>query len=91
MSTKKSFHINSEMLLELDGLYKSRSSLGYPDCWNNLVHSLRAIRRQVEAGVEVTVEGYPMPLRTWNDFYTWAHGRYHALEEGSDEWIGNDG
>jgi hypothetical protein len=21
---------------------------------------------------------------------SWAHGRYHALEDGYDKWIGND-
>lgn len=37
----------------------------------------------------VTVEG-ERPMRTWQDFYSWAHGRYHALEDGCDKWIGND-
>jgi hypothetical protein len=29
-------------------------------------------------------------LHTWQDFYAWAHGRYHALEDGYDRWIGDD-
>jgi hypothetical protein len=44
----------------------------------------------VEAGVTVRIEGTPTVLRTWQDFYTWAHGRYYRLEEGYDRWIGDD-
>jgi hypothetical protein len=49
-----------------------------------LVEELRVIRRAVEAG-------FVVELRTWQGFYSWAHGRYHALEDGYDSWIGSDG
>lgn len=29
-------------------------------------------------------------MRSWQQFYTWAHGRYHMLEDGYDTWIGDD-
>lgn len=57
--------------------------------WGLLVEELREIRRAVEAGVAVQIEGGPM-LHTRNGFYTWAHGRYHMLEDGYDQWIGTD-
>ena len=53
-----------------------------------LVEELREIRRAVEAGVAVKVEG--KTLRSWGAFYDWAHGRYRALEDGYDSWIGDD-
>jgi hypothetical protein len=37
----------------------------------------------------VNVEGVAR-LRTWQEFYNWAHGRYHMLEDGYDSWIGDD-
>jgi hypothetical protein len=37
----------------------------------------------------VTVEGDGL-LRSWQEFYQWAHGRYHMLEDGADKWIGDD-
>lgn len=57
--------------------------------WGSLVEELRDIRRAVEAGVVVEVEN-TKKLRSFNSFYTWAHGRYHALEDGYDSWIGDD-
>ena len=39
--------------------------------------------------VVVTVPGAP-PLRDWQGFYAWAHGRYPRLKEGADHWIGDD-
>jgi hypothetical protein len=47
-----------------------------------------ADRRAVEAGVVVTIAGET--LKSWSGFYTWAHGRYHTLEDGADSWIGDD-
>ena len=49
-----------------------------------------ALRRLVEAGVTVKIEGTQTVLTTWQDFYEWAHGRYHKLEDGYDRWIGDD-
>ena len=81
--------LSVEKLRELDALYAERSGDGRPTGWGWLVEELREIRRAVEAGVVVEVPGAP-PMRTWQDFYGWAHGRYHALEDGYDSWIGDD-
>jgi hypothetical protein len=81
--------VSSEELSALDALYAARSPAGYPTSWHTLVEELRAIRRVVEAGTPVVVEG-GATLRTWQEFYDWAHGRYHMLEDGSDHWIGDD-
>ena len=83
----KRYEITEKYLRELDGLYESRGSEGRPDCWGALVEALREIRRACEAGVEVKVED--TTLNSGN-FYTWAHGRYHMLEDGYDKWIGDD-
>ena len=74
---------------ELDALYGQRSPSGQPVSWGILVEDLRELRRAVEAGVVVQVEGGPR-LETWQGFYAWAHGRYHMLEDGADRWIGDD-
>lgn len=47
------------------------------------------IRRLVEAGVKVKIEGTETILTTWQSFYDWAHGRDHMLEYGYDSWIGD--
>ena len=78
-----------ERLRELDALYEERSPSGQPVRWRILVEELREIRRAVEAGVVIQVEGGPA-MRSWQGFYEWAHGRYHMLEDGSDNWIGDD-
>lgn len=77
-----------EKLQEFDALYAERTENGRPTSWGVLVEDLREIRRAVEAGVVVVVEG--QKLTNWNGFYTWAHGRYHMLEDGYDSWIGDD-
>jgi hypothetical protein len=79
--------ISTRELKELDDLYESRGEHGYPDCWEILVENLREIRRACEANVHVTVDGKELNAK---NFYSWAHGRYHALEDGCDKWIGND-
>jgi hypothetical protein len=81
--------ILADKLAELDALYEERSTDGRPTGWGMLVEELREIRRAVEAGVVVKIEG-AQPLRTWQEFYDWAHGRYHMLEDGYDKWIGDD-
>jgi len=81
--------ISAETLSELDAMYNERSPTGQPTSWRNLVEELREIRRTVEAGTVVQVEGFGA-LRTWQEFYNWAHGRYHMLEDGCDPWIGDD-
>ncbi|RRR67386.1 MAG: hypothetical protein EI684_19090 [Candidatus Viridilinea halotolerans] len=78
-------------LAHLDALYEQREGLGQrPTQWGTLVEELRAIRRLVEAGITVSIEGTATVLTTWQDFYAWAHGRYHMLEDGYDSWIGDD-
>lgn len=86
---KQRYTISAETVRRLDELYAERSPDGRPTLWGSLVEELREIRRAVEAGVVVTIEGGP-DLGTWQGFYTWAHGRYHALEDGYDAWIGSD-
>lgn len=83
-----------EMLKELDDLYEATEDMGVlgrrPIHWGVLVEKLRQIRRRVEAGVTVKIEGTETVLNSWQSFYTWAHGNYHALEDGYDKWIGDD-
>ncbi len=86
---RQEYTISNELVHELDALYGERSSSGIPSSWGILVEELRRIRRAVEAGVVVTIDGGPQILN-WQDFYSWAHGRYHMLEEGQDKWIGDD-
>lgn len=86
--------ITAEILKELDALYEEREDRGVlgrrPTRWGTLVSKLREIRRLVEAGVRVNVEGTQTVLTSWQSFYDWAHGRYHMLEDGYDSWIGDD-
>jgi hypothetical protein len=86
--------ITCEMLMDLDALYEDKEDISSPTVthrhWGLLVEKLRQIRRLVEAGVMIRIEGSETVLTTWQDFYSWAHGRYHKLEEGYDEWIGHD-
>ncbi len=91
---KQEHMISVEKLRELDALYEERDDtegLGRrPTRWGWLVEELREIRRAVEAGVVVKVEGTQTVLKTWRSFYDWEHGRYHMLEDGYDSWIGDD-
>jgi hypothetical protein len=86
---EKTYIVSLEKLQELDALYEARSANRRPTDWGALVEKLREIRRAVEAGFVVQIEGGPQ-LRSWSSFYTWAHGRYHMLEDGYDKWIGDD-
>ena len=86
---RQSYTISNEQIRELDELYDGRSSTGHPNLWGILVEELREIRRAVEAGVVVNIEG-EQPILNWQNFYSWAHGRYHMLEDGYDKWIGDD-
>jgi hypothetical protein len=82
-------HILSlEELQKLDRLYAERSATGRPTDWGSLVEKLRSIRRMIEAGTVVEVDG--KVLNSFGTFYAWAHGRYHMLEDGYDSWIGDD-
>jgi hypothetical protein len=86
---RRDYALPPEELAELDALYAERGSDGRPSSWGSLVAALREIRRAVEAGVSVQVAGGPS-LTSWQGFYDWAHGRYHMLEDGYDDWIGHD-
>lgn len=86
---REAYTLSAAMLRTLDALYESRATNGRPTEWGSLVEELREIRRAVEAGVVVQIEGAP-PLLDWQSFYQWAHGRYHMLEDGYDAWIGDD-
>lgn len=82
--------VSAQDLSDFDALYEARSPSGRPTSWYTLVEQLRKIRRVIEAGGIVHIEGVTT-LRTWQEFYAWAHGRYHMLEDGCDAWIGDDG
>ena len=86
---KRDHTLSTEDLAGLDAMYERHSPSGRPSDWGLLVEALREVRRAVEAGVVVRIEGGP-DLSTWQGFYDWAHGRFHKLEEGSDAWIGDD-
>lgn len=86
---KQNYTISNEKIRELDSLYEDRSATGRPSSWGILVEELREIRRAVEVGVVVNIEGETSILN-WQNFYSWAHGRYHMLEDGYDKWIGDD-
>ena len=90
----KQHTLTMKRLKKLDALYEEREDMGVlgrrPTRWGTLVSELREIRRLVEAGVKVKVEGTQTVLNTWQSFYDWAHGRYRMLEDGYDSWIGDD-
>ena len=86
---RQNYTISNERIRELDSLYEERSVTGRPNSWGILVEELREIRRAVEAGVVMNIEGEETILN-WQNFYNWAHGRYHMLEDGYDKWIGDD-
>ena len=81
--------ISTAALSALDTMYAARSPGGQATSWFALVEELRKIRRTIEAGSVVQIEG-EATLATWQEFYAWAHGRYHMLEDGCDAWIGDD-
>jgi len=82
------YTISEEQLSEFDALYEEQNEFGRPTGWGALVSGLREIRRLVEAGIVVEVDG--KSLKRFGSFYNWAHGRYHMLEDGYDSWIGDD-
>jgi hypothetical protein len=87
---RQEYRITQEKIQQLDALYERRSASGRPANWGTLVEELREIRRAVEAGILITLDG-DQRLHDWQSFYSWAHGRYHMLEDGYDKWIGDDG
>ena len=79
---KEEHTITADDLAGFDAQYES------PQSWRWLVEDLREVRRAIEVGVVVKVED--KELDSFERFYSWAHGRYHMLEDGADEWIGMD-
>jgi hypothetical protein len=74
--------ITQQELDEADASYESGN-------FRWLVDFLRTVRRAVELGVVVEVDDNQ--LDTFASFYTWAHGRYYALEDDTNTaWIGDD-
>lgn len=86
---RKEYLLSNEKIEAFDALYAARSEDGRPTSWGTLVEELREIRRAIEAGVQIQLEDGSQ-LSSWQDFYSWAHGRYHMLEDGYDEWIGHN-
>lgn len=79
---RSDYSLTPAAIEQMDVDYADRSS------WGSLVETLRTIRRAIESGVIVHADG--RKLDGWSDFYEWAHGRYHLLEDGHDAWIGDD-
>jgi len=78
----ESYELPPELLEEMDGDYAAGRFV-------YVVEELRSIRRAVELGVVVKVDG--RELNDFNSFYTWAHGRYYRLEDDMNTgWIGDD-
>lgn len=86
---KAEHRLSAREVSDLDLLYQEPVAVQRAGSWRALVIGLREIRRAVEAGVGISIEDGPT-LRSWQDFYSWAHGRYPGLEEGCDLWIGSD-
>jgi hypothetical protein len=85
---RQEYTLSAEKIEAFDALYDEQSPEGFHSGWRLLVEELREIRRAVEAGVVIHIDGGE-PLNSWQSFYNWAHGRYYLLEEGADEWIGH--
>lgn len=78
---KASYTVPKSFIEKVDQLYEEES-------WNWAVEDLREIRRAIDAGVEVEIDGEKFTKA--GDFYNWAHKRYHVLEEAADKWILDD-
>lgn len=78
----EAYTLDPKQISEFDALYES----GY---FRLLVDELREVRRAVEAGV--TVYAGDVKMTSFQSFYSWAHGRYYALEDDTNSsWIGDD-
>jgi hypothetical protein len=79
--------LTREKLNTLDEAYReyNRKSVNF------LVKELRKLRKSVQEGEEIKIEGSEKTLKTFSDFYFWADDRYPALEDDPKvEWIGMD-
>ena len=77
---EKEYVITVEMLKEFDEMYEDAEDITPTHKWHRdwdiLVEALRGIRRQIQAGVTVKVEGTETVFTEWWDFYEWCHARY---------------
>lgn len=78
---KSAYRIPDAFIEEIDQFYQNES-------WDAAVESLRSIRRAIEAGVVIQLDDEE--FKFVSSFYSWAHKRYHILEEASDQWILDD-
>lgn len=75
---KQSHQVSKTDLASMDKDYNDRE-------WAAAVAQLKDIRRAIDAGVTIEVDG--QTFKSSGSFYNWAHKRYHSLEEASDDWI----
>lgn len=92
--SEKEYTITAEMLEGFDRLYEDAEditpAMKWHRLWGVLVEELRDLRRLIQAAVTAKVEGTQIGFTEWWDFYEWAQGRYHKLDDGYDRWIGDD-
>lgn len=86
------YTVSEEQLEQFDAMYKETEDMGVlglrPTRWGSLVEELRELRRAIEADVVVEIEG--TNYTEVGSFLSWAHRRYHMLEDGYDSWYGDD-
>jgi len=75
---KQSHQLSDADLAAIDEDYEQKD-------WSAAVAQLRDIRRAIDGGVTLKIDG--QTFKSSGFFYTWAHQRYHTLEEISNEWM----
>ncbi len=78
---KSAYKVPDKEIEKIDQYYEQEE-------WDWAVECLREIRRAIDAGVVIKIGD--QQFTTAGSFYTWAHKRYHILEEASDKWILDD-
>ena len=78
---KSTYKVPEKEIEKIDQYYEQEE-------WDWAVECLREIRRAIDAGVVIKIGD--QQFTTAGSFYTWAHKRYHILEEASDKWILDD-
>ena len=78
---KESYTFSDEEFKNINDGYSARE-------FNWVVEYLREIRRAIEAGILVEIDG--LQLKSEIAFYNWVDKQFHILEEVADKWIGND-
>jgi hypothetical protein len=86
------YRLPDQELKKMDTWYEERKDMGVlglrPVSWGILVEGLREIRRAIEAGVVIEIDG--KKIKSVGSFLIWAHNQYYMLEEGYDSWYGDD-